>query len=169
MGTILVAAAACGIGGCISGGPELSAGRGVQSGGQVVIPIAAANKTENPMPLRRVDYTVSVDGGAPIVVTRSALATVHSLSTQMLELPVPAGPGARTYTISGEVIYVPARKFWKVMYDEEIHRPGVSFSFSGEIDQAAAVITEPEIKPSNTPALDDAAKKNDTNVTEPVK
>jgi len=148
---------------------ELSAGRGVQSGGQVVIPIAAANRTEAPMPLRRVDYTVSVDGGAPIAVTRSALATVHSLSTQTLELPVPAGPGAKTYSISGEVVYLPARKFWKVMYDEEIYRPSVSFSFSGEIDQAAAVIADPAPTSAEPPAPADAAKKDDAKVEEPVK
>lgn len=134
------------LGGCISAGPELSSGRAVQEGGVVRIPIAAANKTDQPIPLRKIEYTVSVDGSAPISVVRSAEVTVHSLSTQMIELPVPAAAGARQYTISGEVIYIPTRKFWKVMYDEEIHRPGVSFTFSGEIDQAAA----PE--PATTPA-----------------
>jgi hypothetical protein len=135
---VVMLAMAGSMGGCMSRGPELSAGKGVQSGGEVIIPIAAANKSQTPIPLRKLEYTVSIDGGAPVTVTRSALATVHSQTMQTLELPVPASPGARTYAITGELVYVPARKFWKVMYDEEIYRPGVSFSFQGEIEQAAA-------------------------------
>jgi hypothetical protein len=138
-GVLLLLATACGLGGCVSSGPELSAGKGVQSGGEVIIPLAAANKSQTPIPLRRLEYTVSIDGGVPVTVTRSALATVHSQTVQTLELPVPSAPGAKTYAVTGELVYVPARKFWKVMYDEEIYRPGVSFSFQGEIEQRTAV------------------------------
>lgn len=138
--------------GCVSSGPELSSGRGVQSGGVVVIPIAAANKSEQPIPLGKVEYTVVVDGGTPVVVTRSAQVTVHALSTQVIELPVPAAPGAQKYSITGELVYVPTRKFWKVMYDEEIYRPGVSFAFQGEIDQAA--LTPTAAQPANPSSVD---------------
>jgi len=166
VGALALLSAACGMGGCISSGPDLTPGRGVQSGGVVVIPLAAANRTEKPMPLRKVEYTVSIDGGEPISVTRSAEATVHALSTQVIELPVSAPPGARQYSISGEVVYIPARKFWKVMYDEGIYRPGMSFSFQGEIDQAAAVstttttITQPVTVPSGSeePKVPEAVK-----------
>ena len=129
------------------------------AGTVVAINIKTLNRSEDPLPLTLVEYSVELDGKPAVTAARSAQATAHQFSEQVFTLPavVVGNVKPTSYRIVGTVTYVPANLIKRVLYDEGFMRPSESFSFEGPVEpQPAPIPTRrvPEVtgKKPNQPA-----------------
>ncbi len=104
--------------------------------------VVAQNRGETELPLRMVDYTLSVDGNRVFRGRRSAEATLSRKDIQTIEIPVPVKwedlpQGESSYRLSGEFTYTLPGIFWQAMFDAGLYRPGADFELEGTLDPAA--------------------------------
>jgi hypothetical protein len=99
-----------------------------------------SNENDEGIPLRRVDYTVELDGKRIFAGSRSAETTLPAKSTQRLRLPAAwsadAGGHAGAYRVSGSMTYLIPGTFAQALFDSGVRVPSAPFAISGEIDQA---------------------------------
>lgn len=103
--------------------------------------VETANPNDIELPMRRVSYSLSVDGRRVFSATRDAMATMPRGGTQTITLPavIPMGPegvapGLHTYRLSGRIYYSLPSQLADVLFDARLSRPDVSISDEGEIE-----------------------------------
>lgn len=150
LGVLVVAVAGLGLGGCFSQpAPALRVvdarlGESTDAGFVVEVFVEGENRGPDELPLRGVEYTVSIGGRQVFRGLRSAGATLPGDGTQMIRLPaaVPAGewagplpaPGTPV-EIAGQVTYISPGVFSRILFDADVLRPNVGFR--GEAPLAA--------------------------------
>lgn len=112
--------------------------------------IDAENPNEEGLPLRSVDYRVSLDGREVFTGTRSAEATLRRYGTQQIRLPAVvaltepgAGETAANYRIEGTLRYITPGEIAEILFDAGVRQPSVSFSGEGRADLTAAAPAPP--------------------------
>lgn len=132
-------------------------------GAAMLFTLDARNDNDVPLPLRTVEYRVSLDGREVFAGTRSAEATLRRLGVQQVRLPavVPLTPanqglaaGPARYTLSGRMYYQTPGQFAEVLFDVGVRTPNVTFSFDGPIDLSTGtfVPAAPPASPAPAPA-----------------
>jgi hypothetical protein len=156
--TLLAVAAVGGLGGCQSyKAPDLSVasvtpGERTPDGASMVFTLDARNDNDVALPLRTVEYRLSLDGREVFNGTRSAEATLRRLGVQQVRLPVAvaaaggAGPasGPSKYQLTGRMYYVTPGQLAEVLFDAGVRTPNVPFSFEGTVDLSQAPVTAAE-------------------------
>lgn len=104
--------------------------------------IVARNQGESELPLRMVDYTLSVDGRRVFKGRRSAEATLSRKNEQRIDLPVPVRwadlpEGESSYRLRGSFSYTLPGIFWRAMFDSGLYRPSADFELEGTLDPSA--------------------------------
>lgn len=111
----------------------------------VTFRVRADNRGEEALPLRTVQYSISLDGRQTFSGQRAAEATVRRFGSQEFLLPValtlgegkdlPALPtGQVPYSLQGTVEYEVPGSIAELLFDTGIRRPTASFSESGQLD-----------------------------------
>ncbi|MGD9689024.1 MAG: LEA type 2 family protein [Phycisphaerales bacterium] len=125
----------------------LAEARVVQSTDDAVVvefTLSAENPNEDPLPLRSIRYTLTLDGKTVFTGTRSPEATIRPNSTQLFRVPAPIrlDPADRSrehaYTLAGSITYVEPGTFSRILFDADVIQPSASFSTSGQIRLDAA-------------------------------
>lgn len=148
----LAAAMAAVVAGCASpSAPRLEhagarvTGRSAE-GVAMSITLDAYNDNEIALPLREIEYSVSLEGREVFRGTRSAEATLRRKGVQQLSLPavialepgeVPPG-GVQEFRLRGTLTYVTPGKIAELLFDTGVRVPSVGFATQGEIDFGAA-------------------------------
>ncbi|MEQ8317071.1 MAG: hypothetical protein RIE77_14455 [Phycisphaerales bacterium] len=101
--------------------------------------VVATNTGETELPLRLVDYTLSIEGERVFRGRRSAEATLSRKDRQSVELPVPIVwddlPVREVrYRLRGKLGYTLPGIFWSAMFDAGLYRPDAEFEFEGTLD-----------------------------------
>lgn len=104
--------------------------------------VVAQNAGETELPLRMVDYTLTIDGERVFRGRRSAEATLSRKDQQTVELPTPVAwddlPVREVrYRLRGRMGYTLPGIFWQAMFDAGLYRPHASFDYEGTIDASA--------------------------------
>lgn len=100
----------------------------------------ARNTSPDPLTLREIVYSLTLDGVVVFKGTRSAEATIRRFGTQTIDLPVaipmPEGPprGQVPYELIGSISYIPPGAFAEVLYDANLVRPTITFHDRRRID-----------------------------------
>lgn len=110
------------------------------AGTVITFTIHADNTTGEPLPLRDVEYEVSLHGRPVFKGTRSALATVRAYGTQDFTLPaaIPAQletPAA--YTIRGSITYLVPGALAEALFDLDVLKPSTRFDGRGVVGASA--------------------------------
>lgn len=111
----------------------------------VTFRVRAENRGDDPLPLRDVHYSLSIDQRAAFSGLRHAEATVRRQGSQEFTLPValtlgengdlPAAPSGKVpYRLSGTVEYELPGSIAEVLFDSGLRRPSASFGESGQLD-----------------------------------
>ncbi|TVQ33104.1 MAG: hypothetical protein EA376_03350 [Phycisphaeraceae bacterium] len=122
----------------------------------VTFHLEGLNPNDDPLPLRRVNYSLSLDGRRVFEGVRSPEATLPRRGVQRFSLPVATprdvwtpeqlGAGA-SYTLRGELTYLAPGAFAEVLFDAGVRRPTVSFRSSGEFSALESIPDEPAAPP----------------------
>ncbi len=101
--------------------------------------LSGFNSSDKPLPLRNVDYTLSVDGKTVFHGSRAAEHTLPVGGTQDILLPavVPLdalGSGSPRYVLSGLIEYSKPGELADVLFDSKIMRPKIGFRDQGTLD-----------------------------------
>lgn len=101
--------------------------------------IDAENPNPDPMPLRRVDYELAVNGRTVFSARRSPEATIPPFGTQRFTLPAvvpaemqPDDPTA-PYTLSGTVRYLEPGRLNEILFDRDLRVPKAPLRLRGTI------------------------------------
>jgi len=117
----------------------------------VLFTVEAENSTGVEVPLRDVEYTVSLHGKPIFTGTRSAQATIRRYGVQDFQLPaaIPAAQatqlsGTVPYTVSGTVTYQVPGVLAKALFDMDVLRPSTGFEGRGVVEvKQASVQAQP--------------------------
>lgn len=135
-------------GGCSRPGPPRFEAVGVtrigasEQGVELVFRIAAINDNKEALPLRKVDYTLSLDGREVFTGVRSAETTLSRFESHEFELPAVApaefehAGGIVAYRLSGSVTYLTPGKLSEVLFESNVLVPEADLDIRGEIDFA---------------------------------
>lgn len=115
-----------------------------EDGFVVLVTVEGHNKSDDPLPLRMVNYSVSIDGERVFQGIRSAECTLPRNGSHAIRLPAAApiaalpsgapGPGAE-YEIRGTVEYETPGVLSDILFDAGVLRRTAGFSGSGELGQ----------------------------------
>lgn len=106
----------------------------------------AYNDNEIALPLRDIEYSVSLEGREVFRGTRSAEATLRRKGVQQLSLPAVialepgegAPGGVREFRLRVTLTYVTPGKIAELLFDTGVRVPSVGFATQGEIDFGTA-------------------------------
>lgn len=178
----MVAGAAGLLGGCSSyEAPNLKVmeARVTERSGEGVVltfTIDAENPNEESLPLRDVQYRVTLDGREVFSGKRSAEATLRRYGTQQIRLPAVvamsepgASAAAANYRIEGTLWYTTPGEIAEILFDAGVRQPSVGFSGEGKADLTAeapvvgpaAVEPEPEPEPEREAPKPEDEKQQD--------
>jgi LEA14-like dessication related protein len=154
---LVLTVAAATLAGCQSySAPTLSAAEAhaterTGDGAAMRFTLDARNDNDVSLPLRRVEYTVELNGRQVFSGTRSAEATLRRKGTQQIELPAVVRldnqqnadlvSGTVRYRLAGDMYYVTPGQLAEVLFDAGVRTPSASFSIEGDIDLSAARFT----------------------------
>jgi len=102
--------------------------------------IEATNPNKEPIPLKRVYYTVEINGVEVFSGMRSTETTLHTYSSHVFVLPavVPGdtlkGVGKVSYSLTGVAQYIPPGRLSEVLFDAEMKVPEAVINLSGTIN-----------------------------------
>lgn len=102
--------------------------------------IEGANGSKDPLPLRDLRCTFTFDNLDPITITRSAEATLPARSANTFDIPITiplTAAAPSTYALSGSVEYQLPGALADLLFDNNLRRTSASFSFSGNLSEAA--------------------------------
>lgn len=100
----------------------------------------ATNPNKEPIPLREVSYSVTLDNQYTFTGVRSPETTLHIYGQHEFEIPAVFELGSNQitgiidYTLIGSTKYLKPGKFNEVLYDSKISVPKSEFTFKGKID-----------------------------------
>ncbi len=117
-----------------------------EEGSRLLVTVVLDNPRDEPLPIRRSRYELSVDGET-FEFTDLAAATMPAQGSQTLRLPaavrVPAAAvGSRPYEVRGSVVYEPPGEIRDLLTDSGVPLPSVTFSQSGRLPHAPATAQE---------------------------
>jgi hypothetical protein len=102
----------------------------------------ARNRNQEPMPLRRADYAVFLDGREVFRGSRSPEATAPTFGSQSFVLPavvaasaVPAS-GSASYRITGTVSYLEPGTLAETLFDADVRVPTAPLDVAGSVPLA---------------------------------
>ena len=107
---------------------------------RMVFVVNATNPNREPIPLERVQYSVSIDGDLLFTGVRSPESTLPGFSSQVFELPAVVGEESlRTgrvvsYLLDGSVKYHMPGPLAEVLYDADLRVPEAPLNIEGSID-----------------------------------
>lgn len=122
---------------------SVNAADSTSDGVLMTIRVEAESTAEDALPLREINYQVSLDGREVFRGARSPEATIRRFGAQTLQLPVvfPAnlavGASPR-YEVSGTVKYAEPGTIAEVLLDLGVRTPTVSFRGSGTVGPAVS-------------------------------
>ncbi|MBO6512334.1 MAG: LEA type 2 family protein [Phycisphaerales bacterium] len=102
--------------------------------------VKATNPNREPIPLKQVAYTVSIDNQHVFSGVRSPETTLHTYGEHTFELPavfeVPRSQlsGIIDYKLVGTTKYLKPGKLQEVLYESRISVPKAGFNLRGKID-----------------------------------
>jgi hypothetical protein len=143
---VVFAGAALALGGCSSySDPTLRvAGAGVADEGPgalvLNVTIAAQNRNHVELPLREIDYSVSIDGREVFRAVRSPEATLRRLGEQTFTVPAVVTysgerpTGMHEFQIEASLKYVTPGELAQALFDTGVRRPTVRFSDRGRVE-----------------------------------
>lgn len=122
-----------------------------ESGLVLDISVDAENRNEVELPLRDVNYTVTLDNGWSFTGVRSPEASLRRLGVQRIRFPAVFAitPGSEAPVgeigcrVSGRLGYTAPSKIAKDLFDSGVRRPTVAFGGEARVDVGGAA------KPSN--------------------
>lgn len=102
----------------------------------------AKNDNEEPLPLRELRYTLSLDGREVFRGVRGAEGTIPRFGARRIGLPAavalaPGAPppsGVLRYELRGTLIYVTPGRLGQIFFDTGVSRPTVAFRQRGELE-----------------------------------
>lgn len=169
MSVVVFAGAALALGGCSSySDPTLRvAGAGVTDEGTgalvLNVTIAAQNRNHVELPLREIDYTVSIDGREVFHAVRSPEATLRRLGEQTFTVPAVVTysgerpKGLHEFEIEASVKYVTPGELAQALFDTGVRRPTVRFTDRGRVEfgdgRPEATEAEPPKPVAGSPAM----------------
>ncbi len=108
-------------------------------GVELVFHIAAINDSKEPLPLRRVSYTLALEGREVFTGVRSPETTLSRYETHEIDLPAIVPPeydtrGVAPYRLSGSVTYLTPGKLAEVLFESDMLVPEADLNIAGEID-----------------------------------
>lgn len=113
--------------------------RGNDGSSLLILRIEARNHAEDPLPLRRVAYTVSLAGSSAFTGERSPEVTLPAFGTQTFELPCvfegPPPAAGSAYTVSGTVWYEEPGRVAEALRDYRVRVPEAQFNLEGQVGQ----------------------------------
>lgn len=172
---------AAGLGGCVGpfGGPrpgfEVTAADLVErtdEGVKLEFTLTGANRDEEPLPLRHVDYTLQIEGDTVFSGRRAAERTLPAGDRQQIVLPatVPlealAGLSSPRYVLSGQIEYSKPGALADTLFDAKLVRPKVSFSDRGSL--ALDGITGVAASPVQVPTTNSATNSTGSSQAAPT-
>jgi len=109
----------------------------------VEVTIAGVNGNAEPLPLKRVDYSVSVNGRTVFTGARSPEATLSAGGERVFRVPAPVAleampGGAARVVVTGWLTYTEPGKIAEILFDAEVSQPTVSFSGSAELESGGS-------------------------------
>ncbi len=114
----------------------------------VTFVLEGENTSKDPLPLRQVNYSLSLDGKQVFSGTRQAEITLPAAGgpVQRMALPVVVRTedtggqplGQREYRFSGSVEYIVAGALAEYFFDSGVRRPKTGFGESGKLDFTAS-------------------------------
>ncbi len=151
---MILAAAAITAGGCSRPGPPRFQAVGVTRTGssaegvELLFHINAINDNKDALPLRRITYTLALDGQEVFSGVRSPETTLSRYETHEIDLPaiVPIEydtRGIAPYRIRGSVTYLTPGKLAEVLFESDVLVPEADLNISGEIDFGGGSPTAP--------------------------
>jgi len=102
--------------------------------------VKATNPNKEPLPLREVSYTITLDNTHTFTGIRSPETTLHTYGEHTFELPAvfELAPdelsGIIDYKLNGSVKYVKPGKLAEVMFDSKISVPKAGFHLRGQVN-----------------------------------
>lgn len=143
--TLLLLAAPLALTACTSTAPPRLSIADVQvtgasaEGSSMLITLRAENPNDQPLPLRTIDYSLTLDGAPVFSATRAAEGVLPRFSSLDLPLPVsvPADlrpQGESEFRLSVLVRYLAPGKIAETFYDAGLQRPSVSGSGAGTVN-----------------------------------
>lgn len=102
--------------------------------------VKATNPNKEPIPLKEVAYTVTLDNAHTFQGVRSPETTLHTYGEHIFELPAvfdlsPSDlAGTLDYKLSGSVKYLKPGKLNEVMYDSKVSVPKAAFTLRGKVN-----------------------------------
>ena len=104
----------------------------------IAFTIRATNPNSEPIPLRSVRYSVTIDGDTVFEGVRSPETTLHKYDSSEFSLPavIPVGylRGSIDYELLGSVQYIPPGRLSEVLFDAEIKVPEAPLEIFGNIN-----------------------------------
>jgi hypothetical protein len=106
----------------------------------------ATNENNDPLPLKSIDYRLTLDGREVFHGSRSPERTLPKNGEQKIRVPAvvrlnPGDPplaGTRRYVLSGQITYLEPGKIAELLFDNEVSQPSSPFSDSGNVEFPAA-------------------------------
>jgi hypothetical protein len=109
-------------------------------GAVILFTIEATNPSTTPLPLKRLDYTIDLDGKPLFTAARVPLATLAAGSKTTLTLPAALTPDQirnlpinPAYRFTGLLIYSEPGPISEFLFDSGISQPEVGFSGAGTV------------------------------------
>lgn len=104
--------------------------------------VDAVNTNEVGLPLKTIEYALSLDGKQVFTGERAPEATLRRFGSQQIRLPVaiptPEDPaafeGEKPYKLRGRLVYLTPGELADVLFDARLYRPSTSFTDGGVID-----------------------------------
>ncbi|MGE3107164.1 MAG: LEA type 2 family protein [Phycisphaerales bacterium] len=119
-------------------------------GAVVQFTIQATNQNNNPLPLRDVEYSLSLGGEQVFTGIRSPEATIRQSGTQQFTLPaavkasvLPPAGSTTPYRLSGSLTYITPGAFAELLFDTGVRRPSTPLSGEGTLEWPGSLSSAP--------------------------
>ncbi|MGV6815118.1 MAG: LEA type 2 family protein [Phycisphaerales bacterium] len=102
--------------------------------------IEAKNPNREPIPLKEIQYAVTIDGQEVFTGLRSPEVSLHTYATQTFTLPAVlpmntvGSAGEIQYRLNGSVEYIPPGRLAEVLFDAKLEVPEAPIDLSGTIN-----------------------------------
>ncbi len=121
---------------------EVKVGERTDEGLVVVFTLSARNENAEPLPLKKIDYTLAIDGRQVFSGVRSPEATLRPNGSQLVRVPAvirldPGGAppvGVHQYVLAGRLTYLEPGKIAELLFDSEVSQPSAPFEARGTLD-----------------------------------
>jgi Late embryogenesis abundant protein len=102
--------------------------------------VEATNPNVDPIPLRQINYSITMNGEVVFTGVRSPETTLHTFSSHVFKLPavlptsVMNSSGELAYSLTGTAQYIPPGRLAEVLFDAELKVPEAPINLVGSIN-----------------------------------